>query len=538
MPLSCHLGPLGHIGSRMNENVRNKGHFLGLTSFQWSLLAGLLFIFVFVWDIGNILAPRQGTESLYVQISKEMYELGSYLTPMYRGEAHWSKPPLQFWLPMPLYALFGGFSLTLARLSMAFTSIASVGLIFWLLKRQKISLSLVKVGIIFLSSFGILKFSRIFMMEVPLSLLPLLGALAFYDYLQTRSRFMWGLSILFIGLGGLVKGPVSLAMGYTSLASFWFYQFKWQRKNIFNDVMLTIVCSLGVCSIWYLLCFQKHGMEFINYFFLRENLGKFGQSSSMSPLKIIQGLIIYTFPWLHLIRLKQIKQQLTNPFFVYLVIHFLIFFLIWFIPSQKSHHYAMPGFAFWLVILLISPRSFSRDHLSRMLFWLQVVILILLSFIFLYFSNSVVELAIALIPVMLLLFSIHHHVSSYGIGISFVILFTMIASRFYLPLIPNAGVEALLTQKHVSVFFNDRRPFFLEERLGRKVKLFVKDAIASGDYIVTPENRAKRLETSRLESLFSWEKWKRKIVLQDVANALKQRDLKYLKSSYILYKVK
>ena len=522
----------------MNENVRNKGHFLGLTSFQWSLLSGLLFIFAFIWDIGNILAPRQGTESLYVQISKEMYELGSYLTPMYRGEAHWSKPPLQFWLPMPLYALFGGFSLTLARLSMALTSIASTGFIFWLLKRQNITLIPVKVGIIFLSSFGILKFSRIFMMEVPLALLPLLGALAFYDYLQSRSKLMWGLSILFIGLGGLVKGPVSLVMGHASLASFWLYHLKWRRKNIFNDVLLTIVCSLCVCSIWYLLCFQKHGMEFINYFFLRENLGKFGQSSSMSPLKIIQGLVIYTFPWLHLIRIKQFKQQLTNPLFVFLLIHFLIFFLIWFIPSQKSHHYAMPGFVFWLVILLINPRSFIRDKLSRFLFWLEVTILLLLSFIFLYFSNSVVELAIALIPVMLLLFSIHHHVSSYGIGISFVILFTMISSRFYLPLIPNTGVEALLKQKHISVFYNDRRPFFLEERLGRKVKLYSKNSIVSGDYIVTPKNRVKQLETSRLESLFSWEKWKRKVVLDDVMNALKQRNLKYLKSSYILYKVK
>ncbi|MBH47976.1 MAG: hypothetical protein CME71_07365 [Halobacteriovorax sp.] len=78
------------------------------------------------WDIGNLDAIRQGTEGFYLQISKEMNATGSFLTPLFRGEPHWSKPPLHFWLPFPLYAT-GAFDLTTAaRLSILFLSIFSI----------------------------------------------------------------------------------------------------------------------------------------------------------------------------------------------------------------------------------------------------------------------------------------------------------------------------------------------------------------------------------------------------------------------------
>lgn len=517
----------------INNNDKVYGHKL-----LWAVLTTAVFAVFYLWDIGNILAPRQGTESLYVQISKEMFEAKSWLTPIYRQEAHWSKPPLQYWLPMPLYALFGGFSLTIARLSMAFVSFASIGLIILLLKRQRIELNPLKIAIIFLSSFGILKFSRIFMMEIPLALFPLIGALCVFDYLKSRSKLMWFISVLSIGAGGLVKGPVSLAMGYLSLFLYSLYSFRVEKKYIFKDLILIIFSSTLVSSIWYFLCFQKYGMEFINYFFLRENLGKFGQEKSMSALKIVQGLLIYTFPWFHLISFRQIKRKLDQPLYVFIGIHFLVFFFIWFIPSQKSHHYAMPGFVFWMLFLLNNSKSFVRSQFSRFLFWFQISLLILVSIIILYFSDSLINVGLALIPILVILFSIKLNMSSVGIGFSFVALYTVLASRFYLPLIPNVEIEKRLQNKNIQVFYNDRRPFFLEERIGRKVEVYQDSKFASGDYILTPINRMAKVDATKFERIQSWDKWKRKAELIDLIQAIKLRDLKPLKSTYVLYKVK
>jgi len=522
----------------MYSEINSKNHYWGVKSTYWGFFFTAIFIAFYLWDIGNILAPRQGTESLYVQISKEMYETSSWLTPVYRGEAHWSKPPLQYWLPMPLYALFGGFSLTLARLSMALLSFSTVGGVFWLLRRQKIELNFIKFGAIFLSSFGMLKFSRIFMMEIPLSLFPLIGALCFYDYLQSRSKITWLLSVVCIGLGGLVKGPVSLAMGFASMFLYVAYLYFVDRKNILKEFFIVSFAAFIISSLWYVLCYQKYGMEFVNYFFLRENLGKFGQQKSMSAIKIIQGLFLYTFPWFHLISFRQIRKKLENPLYIFLGFHFIVFFFIWFIPSQKSHHYAMPGFVFWMMFLLNNSKSFVRNRMSRFLFWGQVSLLLFVSITFLYFSNSLLEVAFALLPILSILFCINLKVSSLGIGISFVALFTVLVSRFYLPLIPNRGVEMLLKNQNVQVFYNDRRPFFLEERLGRKVELYDQAKLHSGDYILTPKNKKSIIDINRVEKIYSWGKWKRKAQRNDVINAFFTRDLSALMSSYILYKVK
>ena len=126
----------------------------GWSSFNLQVFGVSILILLLFWDIGNILAPRQGTESLYVQISKEMFESGSFVTPLYTGTAHWSKPPLQFWIPMPLYAFFGGFSLHLARVSMGVLSIFTLIGLTRFLRRQDIQVDLIIISAIFLSSFG------------------------------------------------------------------------------------------------------------------------------------------------------------------------------------------------------------------------------------------------------------------------------------------------------------------------------------------------------------------------------------------------
>ena len=507
-----------------------------------SALIGLLIaVILLFWDIGNPLAPRQGTESLYVQISKEMFEAGSFLTPLYRGEAHWSKPPLQYWLPMPLYGLFGGFSLAIARLSMGLISVATFFAVFMFLRRQNQRVDLLTSGAIFFASFGVMKFSRIFMMEIPLAFFPLIGALGFYDYLQSKSKWSFALAVISFGLGGMVKGPVSLAMGFASLGTFCLYEFVFHRRNILMPTLMIITSATLFSSIWYVACYLEYGQEFIDYFFLRENLGKFGQKKSMSGLKIIQGLIIYTFPWLHLITHRPMRffgDWKSSPFKTYLLIHFIVFFVIWFIPSQKSHHYAMPAFAFWIVLLLLKKRdSFGKKHLVyQILFYLQVFLLLALSSLCVYFSANLSQLALGLTPLVLICLCLRFKNKEYLLGLSFLFLFSVGISRFYLPVIPNEHVEKVMQNSQINLFLNDRRPFFLEQRLNRKVYLLSEKSPSLGDLILTPKRR--KLPTANISELHRWNKWKRKVSFEEFMTAIKTRRLDSLKSEYILFKVK
>ena len=91
----------------------------------------LLFLVVALsfWDLGNPDALRQGTEGFYFSITKDMFNNQSFLTPTINSHAHWSKPPLQFWVSYVFYLIKGSSSLLLARLSVAFVSILGLGYI-------------------------------------------------------------------------------------------------------------------------------------------------------------------------------------------------------------------------------------------------------------------------------------------------------------------------------------------------------------------------------------------------------------------------
>ena len=501
----------------------------------------VLIIGIFFWDIGNILAPRQGTESLYVQISKEMFEASSWLQPLYRGEAHWSKPPLQYWIPMPIYGLFGGFSLSIARISMG---ILSLGCLFGLInffKRQHIKIDYLPLIMIFLSSMGILKFSRIFMMEIPLTIFPFLGALYFYQYMAEKKLFDLFLASILIGLGALVKGPVSLAMGFGSLGIFYVCEIFLKNKIKISHFILVSVLSTFVASIWYLLCYQKYGEEFINYFFLRENMGKFGKEK-MSSLKIIQGLLIYLIPWLHLIpnTLTKIKNEFgRNKLIRYFFIHFVVFFGIWFIPSQKSHHYAMPGFIFFLALMILLNIREKTSNISKTLFAIQLIIFNCVGIMSFYFAQTMGELFISLIVLGLLAASvvkIKYRHFYYGMG--FMMTFIILPNRFYLPLVPSGEIERYLENTTANIFYNDRRPFFLEERLNRKIFVFNADKLKKGDLVLTPVEKIQNLNSIHTAKLFSWDKWKRKVSNQELWSAIQNRDLQVLKSKYELHQVK
>ena len=133
-------------------------------------------LFFYSWDLGNLDGIRQGTEGFYLQISKEMYNSSSFLTPLYRGANHWSKPPLHFWNAMPFYKLFGGASIFAARFSVAILSVWGLFLLSNFFYRQKNIKKYYSV-FFFASTLGFFKYSRIYMMEIPLTLFTVLASL-------------------------------------------------------------------------------------------------------------------------------------------------------------------------------------------------------------------------------------------------------------------------------------------------------------------------------------------------------------------------
>lgn len=512
------------------------------------IIIGLLF-----YDIGNINAIRQGTEGFYLLISQEMYEAGDLLSPRVYGDFHWSKPPFQFWLPMPFYYLFGGSFLAWSRISILLFSLISALLIsFWYEKELKRN---------WFEAFGFLlfpvyfiKYSRIFMMEMTLTYLTTLGLLYFYSYLKKPNAKNLLTGSLICGLSVLVKGPVSLVMLTPPIFAFSWLFGKRDIKRPF--IYLTVATIVG--SLWFFLSYLKFGTEFFNYFFIRENLGKFA-AKNYPISSVIQGLFIYSFPAILLLipiireRKKLLISDSKNIFFIF---GFICFYFLWFLPKQKSHHYAVPAIPLLLLFISYNFKQLNRETIKKSLKRFEIIsggifalglLIVALTF---YFKddlkpNGMRELIMGaffcLATWSYLKKKPIRKLETLRFILPMIFLWQFILPLGILPTVPNRVVEKI--QKGGKTFVAYRKPFFIKEAVQKDVELFPQTGLSSpeikkGDLVfVGSRDIANSLPSfSNFKVLDSWTVWKRGSKAREILNALKSKSLSQLQEQFFLIK--
>jgi 4-amino-4-deoxy-L-arabinose transferase-like glycosyltransferase len=519
------------------------------------LLPSAAFLF-WLCDLGNIEAIRQGTEGFYLQVSKEVFQFKSWLVPMYLKQPHWSKPPFHFWLPQPFFIITGSSSLFLSRLSILTTTFLLTFLIdLWSVKHLKFKRFL--LFFVLLSSVGFLKYGRIYMMEMPLSLLTAYGALLFFQFLETNKARDLIFAVLITAMANLVKGPVSFVMNFGGVFIYLGYEYFQNKRLSIMPYTMWIIGSLTIGSLWYLICYLKYGFEFIDYFFLRENLGKF-QSKSYPISSVINGLLIFSLPWTLfaplLVNKKLFIEFWNTKINRFLFFHFIFFFVLWMIPSQRSHHYAMPAQPFFLMILTIVITYYKKTIKKRWLnlcqksivsLYLFFTFLLSLSLVFSEIRSDGISLLRLLIGVIVNAYSIHfirkniNDIQKIAIFsfISFSYIWIFFAPVYYLPTIPTAIINQVKNHQ-VSVIFN--KPYFLSELLGKDVRVLNSSLIQADKsapknyYIMSQEMFEKHNFKDFLAIQSFWPIWRRGNKLKNIAHAFSQNSLKSLQQNMVL----
>ena len=524
----------------------------------------LTMAFVLLFDIGNIDGLRQGTEGFYLLISQEMFNDGYFLTPRIVGENHWSKPPLHFWLPMPLKFIFPFLSyLTSSRIAILILSFWGLWRIStWMVRYYKVHY--LAFFIPMACTLGFLKYSRIFMMEAPLFIFCTLSALFLFDYLEERKIKDLFKASLFTGLAILIKGPVSFVMLAGGVGLFFIYDLVFNQRNHFKPLVYWTLLSLFLGSLWFIQAYLRYGDEFYQYFFVRENLGKFNAKNY--PFRVVfQGLLIFSFPVIVFFKdsLLEIKNSWRknideNRIYIFLFFNFLTHFFLWFIPKQKSHHYAIPSLFFFCLLILIPvlKKPFSAIkypkwilNFTNLLLLLLVGLCISLAF---YFPDFEIQFKNGIsIFLTLIFFSagcffvfksrnyIHYF---FGHLLSICALWIFLVPLFILPVLPEKA-KTLIEDEKVSVIF--RKPYFIQESLGRKVTIIEQKRLEKdladnrNDLFVMPEYTLKNLKLSdRFDIVTHWYIWKRGAKSKAIFKALKERNLGQLKDKMILAKQK
>lgn len=486
---------------------------------------------------------RQGTEGFYLQIVAEMKKMGSLIIPYHGGVPHFSKPPLGFWLALPMTNIIGLEILYGARLAILLSSL----IMFFLIARtvsKHLHFGLGALFIFTLSCFGAVKYSRIFMLESPLALLGTLAAVLLYDALKRNSYRVAILAGAALGLAGLTKGPVSFVMAGLSLFIYFGICRRFPRKQELLLLFASLVSSLVVFLPWFLILGAKFGSEFWDYFLMRENVGKF--TSKSYPITVLfQGLFLFLLPWsfifLNSIRginhrwMERAKSE--RSFLIYLLAFGLGHFLIWFIPSQRSHHYAYPSTFFFLFVAISLLRE--APNLKRVI--LSVFGLTYLLLAYLSFTFSFPWVLPFVLGALMLGFGIKSRtrffVPLWSLGL--LSLWYVIAPKYAYPILPER-IQAKIGMESIAV--SVRKPFFIREELGRPIHIVPYKKIGSNHivetYFLTDQFGAQKLpKLTNYEIVEKYQVWKRNAKLGEIFEAIKVKNLNNLKSDmYLLQK--
>lgn len=524
----------------------------------------LLTCFLYFYDLDNLDGLRQGTEGFYLQVSKEMNANNSIITPYYRGERHWSKPPLHFVLPFPLYKTDLFTNIHAARLSIAILTIFLLLLVSnWINRHFKIERH--TSFLFFACTVGMFKYARIFMMEIPLSLLTFVSLLYYYDYRRFFEKKFLYKAIFFASCAILIKGPVSIIISAFALFLFEFFLFFTKDKRHFKKYILFLTFSIGIGSIWFFIAYFMYGDEFFNYFFLRENVGKFTAKSY--PIRhVIQGLLIFSLPWSLFLPFSflSIKDYFkSEPYhsnrktLIYLITLASVFLIIWLIPSQRSHHYAMPAVPFFLTILLTTLVKKSTNIKREGLYKFSLVLLSIGSLILIgimsvvtfyvdvIFPNKDLSLFMYLTVTVLIFSSVIFYKSksvalkSLGSLIFIGWIWVVTAPEFIPTFVPHK-VKTIIGNK--PLYAAVRKPFFVEEALERKINVIkpsqIKQNISNKDalFFIRYEDYINNDLAHKGKILHNWEIWKRRTRLSQIINALRARDISSLKQKYLIFR--
>jgi len=245
------------------------------------LVVVVIAFLVFVPGLGafGILEPSDG---LYSECTREMIELGNYMTPHFGYQPFLEKPILIYWAILVSFKLFG-ISAWAGRLPSALSGIlcaVSVALLTakFIGQRAATAAALILVSAPLFAVIGHLALS-----DMMVTLFMTVALLAIFARLQGGSIRLLGLAYFSLGLLILTKGPVPVGFVAGIVAVYLFclgpkpgehwYQMWWRQAWSLHPIVGTLFMLL-ISAPWYVSENAATHGAFFQEFFVRQNLGR------------------------------------------------------------------------------------------------------------------------------------------------------------------------------------------------------------------------------------------------------------------------
>lgn len=302
-----------------------------------SLLLALGLALVYLPGLGAPEASSHPDESFYLAISAEMDERGAWLTPTLDGQPAWNKPPLLYWAQILCYRAFGR-TLFAGRLPVALSAIGLCLCTGALARRLFGENAFLKAAWMSATALGALRFGRLAMMDIPMSLALTLAMLFAFRAAAEKRPALLTASGVFVGLACLLKGPVAAVIALLALGPFLYWR---AREILFSRWALAAAGAVAAVALpFYLASLAVHGRAFFEGFFLNENARRFGYWTLSKELELILGYFIFLLPWLALAA-GNLRSPRTDDGLLLLLLWIGATLFAFTLPGHKYPHYGL-----------------------------------------------------------------------------------------------------------------------------------------------------------------------------------------------------
>jgi len=213
-------------------------------------------------------------EPRYMEVAREMVASGDYVLPRLNGEQYAEKPPLFFWLAALLWR--AGLGYNAGRIVTVIAVLATLALLHLALRQQMGRNGAFLAAAVCLSTFLLLSFSKIGVLDALLTLFVTGSLLSGYYALRCPGRgrwFYWLACYGCAGLGALTKGPVALALPGLVLPVYALT--KRGGVNAGGWVHLAGVGVLGAVVLpWLVPALARGGSQYAYAILVKQNIGR------------------------------------------------------------------------------------------------------------------------------------------------------------------------------------------------------------------------------------------------------------------------
>jgi 4-amino-4-deoxy-L-arabinose transferase-like glycosyltransferase len=238
-------------------------------------------------------------EPRYARIAQEMHDQGRWITPTLEGKPWLEKPPLYYWISIPLVSHITSPE-TAARAGPAVCALISALVVFRLGSLLWTRLAGLLGSLILLTSLGFAGYGRSASTDMPFTCcltvaLAILAAAA--ERAIGRRNVLW--AYVFLGLAVLAKGPAAFLLAAGIMFLFWFLD---DRRIVSGrwHVLAGFAVAAVVSVPWFWLAFRQNGYAFIATFFINHNLARFVTDihhHSQPFYYYFVALLAMMFPW-------------------------------------------------------------------------------------------------------------------------------------------------------------------------------------------------------------------------------------------------